>query len=139
MKKLPRTNAEWREQLDDETYRVTREGGTERPYTGRWWNANPDGIYHCACCHTELFDSEGWFASHCGWPSFDRELPEARIERRVDRSHGMVRVEIVCGACGAHLGHVFPDGPTESGERYCVNSVALLHSIADADRLATDD
>lgn len=121
----------WAAILDPDTYRITREAGTERPFTGRFWNHNPEGTYHCACCGHVLFDSSAWFPSHCGWPSFDQELGGANITRRVDRSHGMTRVEILCSHCDAHLGHVFPDGPTATGERYCVNALALRHGKED--------
>ena len=114
----------WREKLTAEQYRVCREGGTEAPFSGQLLHNRKTGEYHCACCEALLFDSSAKFDSGCGWPSFDEAL-EGTIEQRVDRSHGMVRTEIRCKACGSHLGHLFDDGPTSSGLRYCVNSVSL--------------
>lgn len=126
MKRVVRTEAEWRAQLTPEQFHVTRESGTERAFTGAYWNTFEPGQYRCVCCDTPLFDAEMKFDAHCGWPAFDREVDGAGIERIVDRSHGMVRVEIRCGACDAHLGHVFNDGPTSTGERYCVNSASIV-------------
>lgn len=114
----------WREKLTAEQYRVCREGGTETPFSGQLLHNRKTGEYHCVCCEALLFDSSAKFDSGCGWPSFDEAL-EGTIEQRVDRSHGMVRTEIRCKACGSHLGHLFDDGPTSSGLRYCVNSVSL--------------
>jgi len=116
---------EWREKLDAMQFEVTRHAATERAFTGRYWDHEEDGTYVCVCCGTELFTSDMKFDSGCGWPSFFEELAGAKIERKVDTTHGMRRVEIVCSTCGAHLGHVFTDGPRPTGERYCVNSASL--------------
>ena len=105
-------------------FQVTRQAATERPFTGKYERVWADGSYHCICCGNKLFDSSTKFDAHCGWPSFDKAVPGAIKEIR-DTSHGMVRVETVCAQCGAHLGHVFNDGPTDSGLRYCMNSASL--------------
>lgn len=124
MTKLVKSVQEWREQLDAETYRVTREQGTEYPGTGKYLYHKEDGTYACICCGQPLFTSEQKFESHCGWPSYD-DCIEGSVEYKKDNSHGMTRIEIVCSNCDAHLGHVFDDGPTETGKRYCVNSVSV--------------
>lgn len=111
--------------LSEELRRVAREKGTEAPFTGKYWNEHADGIYRCAICQTELFSSEAKFDSGTGWPSFDSPVYKDRLELREDVDYGMRRTEVVCRTCGAHLGHVFPDGPTETGQRYCINSVCL--------------
>lgn len=124
---MKRSKEEWRERLSAEAYRVTREGGTERPYFDDGWKDLTPGTWHCVCCGTRLFRTEHKFVAHCGWPSFDREAADAApIQRLHDASHGMVRTEVRCGVCDAHLGHVFEDGPTETGERYCINSVSIV-------------
>ncbi len=114
----------WRAQLTDEQYRVCRLKETERPFSGALLHNRQTGEYHCVCCGSLLFHSDSKFDAGCGWPSFDRAVPGA-VRYEADRSHGMVRTEILCAACDAHLGHVFDDGPTETGQRYCVNSVAM--------------
>lgn len=126
MTKLEKPTEQWREQLTPEQYRVTREKGTELPFSGDYKVTDTHGIYHCICCNAPLFENEHKFNAGCGWPSFDRPLNQSRIEEHTDTSHGMHRTEVVCAKCDAHLGHVFPDGPTETtGLRYCINSVAI--------------
>lgn len=116
---------ELRARLTPEQFIVTQQAGTERAFTGKYWDVWDDGTYHCIVCDAALFDAETKFDAGCGWPSFDRALAEDRVAERVDTSLGMVRTEVVCATCGAHLGHVFPDGPTETGLRYCMNSASL--------------
>ena len=119
-----KTDKDWKEILSPEAYHILREKGTERAFTGKYDKHFEKGVYVCAGCSLELFDSSSKFNSHCGWPSFDSSLKE-KVNELKDTSHGMIRVEIVCSNCGGHLGHVFPDGPTHTGLRYCVNSLSL--------------
>ena len=122
---ISKSDAEWRAELTPEQYKVLRKGGTERAFTGALWNSHEDGIYRCAGCGAELFDSTTKFDSGTGWPSFWEAVKPAAVELRTDASHGMVRTEAVCGRCGSHLGHVFEDGPQPTGQRYCMNSLSL--------------
>lgn len=123
--KVEKTEQEWKEILTPEQYYVIREKGTERPFTGEYNMLFKDGTYACAACKAPLFTSDSKFDSHCGWPSFDSAIADSAIIEKTDRSHGMVRTEIMCGTCGGHLGHVFNDGPTTTGLRYCVNSLSV--------------
>lgn len=122
--KVNKTDEEWKATLSDEEYYVLRQAGTERPHSGKYNLHFEDGIYVCNACKEPLFESDTKFDAHCGWPSFDKAIPEKVIEK-LDKSHGMTRMEILCANCGSHLGHVFNDGPTETGLRYCMNSVSL--------------
>jgi peptide-methionine (R)-S-oxide reductase len=122
---IAKTDAEWRALLDSTQFAVTRQSATERAFSGKYWNHWADGTYRCVCCDALLFDAGTKFDAGCGWPSFSAEIGQGRIERITDRSHGMVRVEVRCQQCGAHLGHVFDDGPAPSGERYCINSASI--------------
>lgn len=122
---VQRSDEEWREDLDEESYRITRQCGTEPPFSGEYWDHDEEGIYRCVACEAELFDSTTKYKSGTGWPSFYDAVDDERIKTRPDHSGGRVRTEILCGRCGAHLGHVFDDGPEPTGKRYCVNSAAL--------------
>ena len=122
---IEKTEEEWKKELTPEQYHVLREKGTERPFSGKFNLNKENGVYVCGACGNELFTSEMKFDSGCGWPSFDREIGEGKILKKRDTSHGMIRTEILCARCGSHLGHIFDDGPTETGLRYCVNSLSL--------------
>ena len=123
--KVKKTDAQWRAQLDDSDYQVTRQAATERAFTGRYWDHFESGAYKCICCGEKLFESSTKFDAGCGWPSYFQPAQDGIIERVTDRSHGMVRVEVRCQNCGAHLGHVFDDGPKPTGKRYCMNGAAM--------------
>jgi peptide-methionine (R)-S-oxide reductase len=123
--KISKSEAEWRKQLDPEQFHVTREHGTERPFTGRYWNTKTKGTYHCVCCGQPLFSSETKYDSGSGWPSFWAPIRDDSISEKDDNSLFMHRTEILCSKCDAHLGHVFPDGPRPTGLRYCMNSASL--------------
>jgi peptide-methionine (R)-S-oxide reductase len=123
--KVVKSDAEWRAELTPEQYEVCRRKGTERAFSGKYHATKADGIYRCACCGNELFDAKAKYDSGTGWPSFDAPLAPDRVRTEADRAHGMLRTEVLCARCDAHLGHVFPDGPASTGERYCMNSVSL--------------
>jgi peptide-methionine (R)-S-oxide reductase len=125
------TDDELRQRLTPIQYEVTQHAATERPFTGEYWNVDDDGTYHCIVCDEPLFSSETKYDAGCGWPSFTDPLDQEKITRKMDRSLGMVRVETVCANCGAHLGHVFPDGPGPTGDRFCMNSASLKLERAD--------
>ena len=123
--KVRLTEEEWRKRLSPEEFEVCRRQGTERAFTGRYWNEKEPGLYRCAACGAPLFDSSSKYDSGTGWPSFTSPVEDGAVEERTDRSHGMVRTEATCAACDSHLGHVFPDGPGPGGLRYCMNSASL--------------
>lgn len=125
MQKISKTNQEWKTQLSPQAYNVCREHGTEAPFSGEFYDFKRDGVYNCKCCGQKLFDSQTKFDSGTGWPSFYKTIDEEAIVETKDTSFGMIRVEVTCSKCDAHLGHLFPDGPQPTGLRYCINSVCL--------------
>jgi peptide-methionine (R)-S-oxide reductase len=125
MDKIKKTEAEWKAELDPKAYEVLRGKGTERAFSGEYWDCHDPGTYVCAACGNRLFSSEAKYESGTGWPSFDRPVADGAVDTEADTSHGMRRVEVTCSRCGGHLGHVFDDGPATTGQRYCMNSAAL--------------
>lgn len=124
--KIAKTEQQWQEELDEESYHVLRKKGTERAFTGRYWNLKDKGVYNCAGCGLNLFSSDAKYDSGSGWPSFYQPSSKSNITELADNSGGMIRTEVICKKCESHLGHVFPDGPPKTGLRYCINSASLV-------------